>query len=127
VTNSDFDKLLSRARNAEPDLRIELRDPVAARGARAIDAMTDWLGDPRLAAFAIRVLERIGRDEANKAAVVAALRAVDREDLPDHLGRDLDAALAGLGVTVRARRDPRVPAPPPAASATPVSVVVTPG
>jgi hypothetical protein len=126
VTTSDFDKLLNRARNAEPDTRIELRDPIAARGERAIAAMTDWLSDPRLAAFAIRVLERIGREEANKAAVVASLRAVDREELPDYLGRDLDAALAGLGVTVRARRDPRVAATP-AASAAPASMVAHPG
>lgn len=44
--------------------------------------MTDWLADPRLAAFAVRVLERIGREPACHDAVVAALAAADEERLP---------------------------------------------
>ncbi len=65
--------------------------------------MTDWLADPRLAAFAIRVLERIGRDEANRAAVVASLRAIDRDELPAHLVRDVEAALSSLGASAKGR------------------------
>jgi len=65
--------------------------------------MTDWLADPRLAAFAIRVLGRIGRFDANRAAVIASLRAVDREDLPAHLVRDIDSELASLGIKAPAR------------------------
>ena len=56
-----LDALLAQAQTAAPMDRIELRDPIAAYGELAIDAMTDWLGDPRLAAFAIRVLERRAR------------------------------------------------------------------
>ena len=92
-----LDALLAQARDADPGNRINLRDPIAAHGELAIDAMTDWLGDTRLAAFAIRVLERIGRSDVNRAAVIDVFRAVDRIELPPHLVRDLDEALRGLG------------------------------
>lgn len=65
----DLEQLLTEARDADPGDRINLRDPIAAHGEVAIDAMTDWLGDSRLAAFAIRVLERIGREPAGWTAV----------------------------------------------------------
>ncbi len=77
--------------------RIELRDAIAAHGEMAIDAMTDWLGDERLAAFAIRVLERIGRNPATRNAVLGVFGTVDREELPSHLAGDVDGALAALG------------------------------
>ena len=98
--------LLALAATADPLVRMELRDPIAAHGDDAIEAMTDWLTDRRLAAFAIRVLGRIGRIgriDANRAAVIASLRAVDREDLPAHLVRDIDAELAGLGAKATGR------------------------
>jgi hypothetical protein len=47
--------LLALAVTANPLVRIELRDRIAAHGDDAIEAMTDRLADPRLAAFAIRV------------------------------------------------------------------------
>lgn len=96
----DLDRLLVHARGADPADRIEYRDQIAAHGALAIEAMTDWLADPRLAAFAIRVLERIGRDASNRAAVIDVLAAVDRSELPAHLIGDLDAALTGLGRSI---------------------------
>lgn len=94
---SDLDELLTRARDAEPADRIALRDQIAAHGEDAIDAMSDWLGDRRLAAFAIRVLERIGRKLEERAAAVAALAAIDRSELPAYLVDDLDRALTALG------------------------------
>jgi hypothetical protein len=94
---SELDDLLDEASDADPGDRIDLRDPIAAHGEVAIDAMTDWLADPRLAAFAIRVLERIGRDPGQRPAVLRALTAVDRTELPPHLVGDLDGALAALG------------------------------
>jgi hypothetical protein len=103
-----LDALLAEARDAGPLDRIALRDPIAAQGELAIEAMTDWLGEPRLAAFAVRVLERIGRDPEHRAAVAATLASVDREQQPEPMVRDLDAALAALGVTV-ARRAPARP------------------
>jgi hypothetical protein len=92
-----LDDLLDQARQADPAHRIEFRNAIALHGEAAIDAMTDLLGDERLAAFAIRVLERIGQVHLDRPAVVTALRAVNRQDLPDHLAGDLDWALNALG------------------------------
>jgi hypothetical protein len=93
----DLDELLAAARDADPSERIELRDELVSHGDRAIEAMTDWLGDPELAAFAVRVLERIGRTPESRGAVVEVLTAVDRDELPEHLASDVDHALATLG------------------------------
>lgn len=92
-----LDGLLASARDASPSDRIDLRDSIAAHGEDAIEAMTDWLGEPRLAAFAIRVLDRIGRQPATKRAVLEVLAAVDREELATHHVRDVDRVLADLG------------------------------
>ena len=94
---SELDDLLTQAREAEPGDRINLRDPIAALGEAAIDAMADWLGDAQLAAFAIRVLERIGQDPDQRPAAIRALTAVDRSELAPHLVGDLDRTLAALG------------------------------
>jgi hypothetical protein len=98
---SELDDLLTRAREADPGDRINLRDPIAAHGELAIEAMTDWLGDSRLAAFAIRVLERVGREPALRPDVVDVLVSVDRTELPEHLIGDLDRALTSLDVPTR--------------------------
>ena len=97
LTQAALDQLLTEAREAPPSTRIELRDQIASHGENAIEAMTDWLGDERLAAFAIRVLERIGREPANRDAVQAVLAAVDRDELPPHLAGDIDQALKSVG------------------------------
>lgn len=94
---SELDDLLAQAREAGRAERINLRDPIAAVGESAIEPMADWLGDQELAAFAIRVLEQIGREPTERSAVIAVLRAVDRTELPPHLIGDLDRTLASLG------------------------------
>lgn len=94
---SSLDRLLAAARDASPSTRIELRDSIAAYGEDAIEAMTDWLGDPRLARFAIRVLERIGHQPATKQAVLEVLGIVDREELPADVVVDVDRVFAALG------------------------------
>jgi hypothetical protein len=96
---SDLDELLIQARDAEPGDRINLRDPIAAYGELAIEAMSDWISDHRLAAFAIRVLELIGRQQADRTSAIAALSAVDRTELSPYLIDDLDRTLAALGVS----------------------------
>jgi hypothetical protein len=93
---SDLDDLLERARTAEPGDRILLRDAIVAHGELAIDAMTEWLGDARLAAFAVRVLEFIAREAGVRQAVVDVLESVDREDAPAAVAGDIDRALAAL-------------------------------
>ncbi len=106
---SELDDLPAQAREADPGDRITLRDAIAAHGELAIEAMTDWLGDPRLVAFAIRVLERIGRQPAERAAVVDVLVAVDQTELPKHVIDDLDRSLMALGgSTIQVSQDMRV-------------------
>ena len=95
----DLDSLLALARDADPENRIDLRDPIAEHGEPAIEAMTDWLADPRLAAFSVRVLERIGRQPGLRSHVVEVLRAADRTELPEHLAHDVEHALQQLGVS----------------------------
>ena len=97
---TDLDALLMKAREADPGDRIDLRDEIAAHGEAAIEAMNDWLADPRLAAFAIRVLERVGQSPAHRPAVLEVLAAIDRDELPPHLESDLNRALGSLGVAV---------------------------
>ena len=101
MTELRLDDLLAAAGAAGPLDRIAFRDPIAAYGEAAVDAMTDWLADPRLAAFAVRVLERIGRDPANRDAVVATLAAVDRAELAPGLAGDIETALRALGAGPR--------------------------
>jgi hypothetical protein len=104
--HDSLDDLLTRARDADPEVRIELRDQIASHGEAAIDAMTDWLGDHRLAGFAIRVLERIGLQPVASAAAIDVLVAIDRDDLPPPLAGDVDRALSALGRPKTAARGP---------------------
>src|SRR5689334_15782906 len=93
---SDLDQLLAQARSAEPDVRIQLRDAIAAHGEAAIEAMTEWIDDPTLGAFAIRVLHRLAGDSSFRPSVVQVLRAVDRDELASFLNRDLDDVLRAI-------------------------------
>ena len=100
-----LDALVARAESADPGHRIDLRDPIAAHGAAAIEAMTPWLKVPSLAAFAIRVIARAGLDGEREAAQ-AALRSARRR-MDARLRADADWALGVLRVA---------PTPPPAAT-----------
>jgi hypothetical protein len=111
----DLATLLSRAEDADPTHRIDLRDPIAAHGTAAIEAVTPWLKVPTLAAFAIRVIARVGLDGEREAAQAALRQA--RRKLDERLRTDIDWALAALKV---AR-----PAAPPAAKRTPARAART--
>lgn len=102
--------LLEAAQSAPPDHRIEWRDQIAAHGAPAIEAVRPWLVDDSLAAFAIRVIERVGLDgEAELAA--RALRAA-RKHVPAGVEGDVDWALVRLREVTRRRSSPPAePAP----------------
>jgi hypothetical protein len=52
-----LDDLLRRARAADGNNRIYLRDPIAAFGAQAVVQLATWLTDPRLGPFAVRTME----------------------------------------------------------------------
>ena len=86
--------LLARAEGADPADRIDLRDPIAAHGSEAIEAVTPWLKVPALAAFAIRVIARAGLDGERDAAQAALRQARRRMD--DRLRADADWALGVL-------------------------------
>jgi len=88
--------LIARAEAADPAHRIDLRDPIAAHGAAAIEAVTPWLKVPSLAAFAIRVIARAGLDGEREAAQ-AALRGARRR-MDARLRADADWALGVLRV-----------------------------
>lgn len=103
--NAALATLLARAEGADPAHRIDLRDPIAAHGAAAIEAVTPWLKEPTLAAFAIRVIARVGLD-GERAAAQAALRAARRR-MDERLRADADWALGVLKVA-------SVPSPEPA-------------
>jgi hypothetical protein len=94
--NAALATLLARAEGADPAHRIDLRDPIAAHGAAAIEAVTPWLKEPTLAAFAIRVIARVGLDGEREAAQ-AALRSARRR-MDERLRADADWALGVLKV-----------------------------
>jgi hypothetical protein len=86
--------LLNEASKADPQHRIEWRDPIASFGERAIAGVQPWLAEPALSAFAVRVIERVG--EQGKAELATrALRAA-RHVVPPRLQGDLDWALGRL-------------------------------
>jgi hypothetical protein len=105
--------LLAQARSARPDRRIELRDPIAGFGRRAIKEMSAWIDHPKLGAFAVRVVVRAGQ-HGERPAALRALRAARQRTDADHR-TDLDWAIASLQpakrTTTRARR-PSVVQPP---------------
>jgi hypothetical protein len=103
--------LLADARDAGPAHRIDLRDPIAAHGAAAIEAVGPWLKEPALAAFAIRVIARAGQDGEREVAV-ATLRGARRR-LDPRLRADVDWALGVLKVERAPEPAPARPAPAP--------------
>ena len=102
--NAALATLLARAEGADPAHRIDLRDPIAAHGAAAIEAVTPWLKVPTLAAFAIRVIARAGLDGEREAAQ-AALRSARRR-MDERLRADADWALGVLKVAPAASPEP---------------------
>jgi hypothetical protein len=86
--------LLDRARSAGPRDRITYRDPIARYGQAAMTAVTPWLSDRVLAAFAVRVIQRAGADGDGEAAIGILKRA--RAAVPPHVREDVEFALRQL-------------------------------
>ena len=101
--------LIEAAASAEPDERIAFRDPIVAMGHQAVAPVAAWVEDPRLGAFAVRVLERLARQpDASKEAIGALESALERAATPS-IRRDAEDALGRLGratVTPMRRRRP---------------------
>ena len=109
--------LLETAAGAPRTDRIRYRDPIADFGIEAIARIRDWLTDPELAAFAVRVIARAGAlgSASEAAAALSAARPRAREPIR----RDIDWALEQLGAR-RPAADATGPAASPVAIAPPL-------
>jgi hypothetical protein len=92
-------RLLAEAQGAPPDRRILWRDQIAPFGKRAIDGVEPWLTNGVLAAFAVRVILRVGQQGEPKAAA-KVLRSARRRVSPQVQG-DIEWALASLRLVAR--------------------------
>jgi len=95
--------LLEEAQGAAPERRILFRDQIAPFGTRAIEGVEPWLTNDVLAAFAVRVILRVGQ-QGEGVAAAKALRAARRRVPPRVLG-DVEWALASLRLAARAAAD----------------------
>jgi hypothetical protein len=109
---TQLDRLLDQARKADPRDRILHRDPIASHGIAAIPAMQEWILDPQLGAFAVRVLERMASDRSNRGAVLDALSDARTRSVPRSIALDIEQALDHLsgGRAERAANRPTSPA-----------------
>ena len=87
-------RLLDTARSAGPRDRISYRDPIARYGGAAITAVTPWLADRTLSAFAIRVIQHAGANGDREAAIQVLKRG--RTTVPPFVREDVDVALRQL-------------------------------
>lgn len=94
--------LIKAARDAPPETRIQFRDPIAAHGPDAIAAVAPWLADPRLGAFAARVIAAVGRQGHAAEAVKAFTAALDTAG-SDGVRRDVEAGIAEFRPPARRR------------------------
>ena len=101
----DLATLLAAARAPGAE-RITYRDRIAAFGAPAVDAMGEWLGDPALAPFAVRVLGRV-EGPARAAAIDALVDAALTSAIPGVSG-DAEEELIRMGEATRLKKDKEV-------------------
>ncbi len=94
VPSPALQQLLDAARAATPFERIGYRDPIAAHGEGAIVAVTPWLSDRVLAAFAVRVILHAGA-VGDREAAVGVLRK-GRPRVPWFVRADVDVAIRQL-------------------------------
>ena len=97
--------LLHQAEVASASVRIERRDAIAAFGPRAIEAVSPWLRDLKLAAFAVRVIEQVGVG-GEPLLASTALRSA-RAVAPSHVGGDIAWALEHIKAQGRPPSAPR--------------------
>ena len=115
--------LLEEAQGAAPDRRILFRDQIAPFGTRAIEGVQPWLTNEVLAAFAVRVIHRVGQ-QGERVAAAKALRAA-RRSVPAQVLGDVEWALASLRLGAREAADAEkaltAPAVTPSAPAVPAA------
>lgn len=96
---------MAGAQAAGPGSRIEWRDRLAEHGPAAIDAVFEWLGDAQLGAFAVRVIEAVGR-RGHREEAVQALLTVGSIGASATVRADAQDAIERL-VPTKAGRTPR--------------------
>jgi hypothetical protein len=94
IDTAELDRLVDDARDADGHDRITYRDPIAAYGADGIAAVERWIADPRLGAFAVRVIEHAG--ERARPEAIAALRRRRGKAGSEAIAQDVREALARL-------------------------------
>ena len=94
---TDLKGLMRAAKLAAPGDRIDFRDSIAAHGALAVEPMKEWLENPALGAFAVRVLAKIAERGAHGQLALDALLSVDYAKLPASVTRDAREAAAQIG------------------------------
>lgn len=107
MTDDDLAVLLRAAREATPSDRIGYRDPIAAFGLDAIETMGAWLEDPRLGAFAVRVLERMAGNADHRQASIGRLVSGRAVAATPTIAQDIADALGRLGAPVKTTGSPR--------------------
>jgi hypothetical protein len=121
---ANLDQLLIEGRTASKSDRISFRDRIAEHGLAAVPAMQEWLTDPDLGAFAVRVLIKVAEAPSHRRRVLEVLAGVDASTLTSAVARDIDDALPRLGHGSSAASRPSGGAGPPPwsgyASATPL-------
>lgn len=112
MTRQDLslDDAVMGAAEAPPSVRIEYRDSIARHGSAGIDRVAPWLADPKMSAFAVRVVARaadFGAGEEARTVLQAALSV-----LLEPSRSDAELALEKLGAPrSRAPRGPSRPKP----------------
>jgi hypothetical protein len=97
-----LDNLLGAARDASPAERINHRDAIAVYGVDALGEMGLWLADRVLGAFAVRVIQVVGRAGYKAEAFAVLAEAVDKAGTAAIKG-DIQSALVEF-VPPRSRR-----------------------
>lgn len=98
-----LDELLKAAKEADGLSRMDYRDPIAAFGKRAIEALAPWLLDKRLGGFAVRTIQLASADADNLDIAIAVLRDA-RGRAPEPIGDDIAQALVALAPSNRSPR-----------------------
>jgi len=91
-----LEELLRTASAAPPSERVQFRDDIAAFGSAAVSALASWLTDARLGAFAVRVLEAIGRRPDGRADAIRALAEARTTATSEPTRLDAAQSLANL-------------------------------
>lgn len=94
VPSPALQRLLDAARSASPHERIGYRDRIASHGQEAIAAVTPWLTDRVLAAFAVRVILYAGAAGDREGAIHILHKS--RTRVPAFIREDVHLAIRQL-------------------------------